>query len=39
MSKYLDIEKLEYADKIIELDDKIAESIMGLNQKGYNTIA
>lgn len=39
MSKYLDIEKLEYADKIIELDDEIAESILELNKKGYNTIS
>ena len=39
MSKYLDIEKLEYSDKIIEIDDDIAEAILELNKKGYTTFS
>ena len=34
MSKYLDIEKLEYSNKIIEVDDDIADAILELNKKG-----
>lgn len=39
MSKYLDLEKLEYNDKIVEIDDDIAEAILELNRKGYKTYA
>ena len=39
MSKFLDLEKLEYNDKIVEIDDDIAEAILELNRKGYKTYA
>lgn len=39
MSKYLDLDKLEYNDKIVEIDDDIAETILELNKKGYKTYA
>ena len=39
MTKYLDLNKLEYSDSIVEIDDLIAETVLELNKKGYITYA